>query len=128
MAKITVLLVDDEKDFLNLMAVRIKSWGYELTTAETGKEAIDIVKEGGTQMMVLDYMLPEMDGVSVLREIRKFDKKLPVIMFTAYPDTHAIDETKKLGISAFIPKLSTYSEVLPALKSALDMTAKKLST
>jgi len=126
MSKLKILIVDDEPDFLELMALRISSWGYEVIKASGGKEAIAIAKEIRPDILVLDYMMPEMNGVATLKEIRKIDKKVCVIMFTAYPNTKTIVDTGKLDIQAFIPKLSAYSEVVPALKSAIEMLEKKL--
>jgi len=127
MAKLKVLIVDDEPDFLDLMSLRIASWGHNVLKASGGKEAVAIIKESRPDILVLDYMMPEMDGVTTLKEIRKTNKDLPVIMFTAYPNTKAFEDTDKLGIHAFIPKLSAYSEVVPALKSAIDMLEKRLN-
>lgn len=126
MKEFTILIVDDEPDFLELMALRISSWGYKVLKASGGRDAVAIVKKDRPDILVLDYMMPEMDGVATLKEIRKLDKKLPVIMFTAYPNTKTIDDADKLGIHAFIPKLSAYSEVMQALKSAIEMLDKKL--
>ena len=126
MSKLKILIVDDEPDFLELMALRISSWGYEVIKASGGKEAIVIAKEIRPDILVLDYMMPEMNGVTTLKEIRKIDKKVRVIMFTAYPNTKTIVDTGKLDIQAFIPKLSAYSEVVPALKSAIEMLEKKM--
>ncbi len=126
MNKLTVLVVDDEPDFLELISLRISSWGYNAIKASCGQDAVTIVKENSPDILVLDYMMPEMDGVTTLKEIRKLDKKLPVIMFTAYPNTKVIEDTNKLGIQAFIPKLSAYSEVVLTLKSTIEMLEKKL--
>lgn len=125
MDKIKVLLVDDEKDFLKVMGVRLKDWGYDLIEAQNAKEALEAVISKGPDAVILDYMLPDMDGISVLREIRKIDAKLPVIMFTAHPDAKAIKDSTDLSVNAFIPKFSVYSEVIPSLKTALEMATKK---
>lgn len=127
MPKLKILIVDDEPDFLELMALRMESWGYEVLKASSGKEAVAIARESLPKIVVLDYMMPDMDGVTTLKEIRRFDKKVPVIMFTAYPNTRTMEDSGKLGIQAFIPKLSVYSEVVPALKSAIEMLEKKLN-
>jgi len=126
MGKINILLVDDEKDFLNIMSERISRWGYHLIKAISGKEALEAVKEKNPDIVILDYMLPDIDGVAVLKAIRKIDKELPVIMFTAYPEVDVMTDVKKLGISAFIPKLSIYSDTLTALKSSLELLEKKI--
>jgi len=123
-----ILLVDDEAGILEVVGVRIRSWGYELLEAKNGKEAIGIVKAKKADLVVLDYMLPDMDGIAVLKEIRKINKKIPVIMFTAYPNPTAMYEAENLGISAYVAKLSISSDDTQALlKTAVDMAIKKLS-
>lgn len=126
MAKIKILLVDDEPDFLELIGRKIEKWGYDLIKATTGKEAVNAVRNKLSDIVILDYMMPDMDGVSALKKIRKINKKIPVIMFTAYPNPKTMEDTKKLNISAFIPKLSEYSDVASSLKSAIEMAEKRL--
>jgi DNA-binding NtrC family response regulator len=127
MDKIKVLVVDDEVDYLDLMKERVESWGYDVILAQNGKEALSSIKENHPHIVILDYLMPNMDGTSVLKEIRKFDKKLAVIMFTAHADVRNIKGAQDLGVSAFIPKLSTYSSDIQAtLRSALDMVQKKI--
>ena len=126
MDKTKVLIVDDEPDFLELMSLRIESWGYAAAKAYNGNAAIEAIKKNVPDIIVLDYMMPGMDGIETLKEIRKTRKKIPVIMFTAYPNTNTLEGATHLGICAFIPKLSAYSEVLPALKTALSLAEKKI--
>ena len=126
MGKTKVLIVDDEPDFLELMSLRIESWGYKVIRASDGNSAIEALKTNAPDIIILDYMMPGMDGIETLREIRKSGKKMPVIMFTAYPNTNTIEGAAHLGICAFIPKLSAYSEVLPALKTALSLAGKTI--
>lgn len=127
MSKTRVLIVDDEVDYLGLMKERVESWDYEVITATSGKEALAMIKENKPEIVVLDYLMPNMDGVEVLRQIRKSDKNLAVIMFTAHADMKNIKGAQELGVSAFIPKLSTYSSDIQAtLRSALDMAQKKI--
>ncbi len=126
MDRLKILLVDDEADFLETMGAIIKGWGYDLITAVSGKKAIDAVMAQKADIVILDYMMPGMDGVITLKEIRKMDKEIPVIMFTAHPDIKIMKGAEKLGVSAFIPKLSAYSDVQSGLKAALDMAGKKL--
>ena len=127
MAKLKILLIDDEADFLDIMGERISRWGYDVATASSGKEGLDAIAADRPDMVILDYKMPEMDGLTTLGEIRKIDKELTVIMFTAYPEVGAIKGSEKLGVSAFIPKLSTYSEVPTTLRTTLKMLEKQLS-
>jgi CheY-like chemotaxis protein len=124
MKNVQVLLVDDEPDFLEIMGNVINGWGYGLLKASGGRKAIELIKSARPDVVVLDYMMPDMDGVATLKEIRGFDAKIPVIMFTAYPDIKVLKGTEKFHISAFIPKLSTYSDVALSLKAAIDMVIK----
>ena len=126
MAKLKILLVDDEPDILKVMGARIESWGYELATALSAKDALVAIKDNKPDIAILDYMLSGMDGVELLKEIRLFNSDLPVIMFTAYPEPKAMEGTEKLGVKAFVPKLSSYSDASENLKSALDMIKREL--
>lgn len=128
MSKVKVLIVDDEVDYLALMRERIESWGYDVLLAESGTDALNIIKEQKPDVVILDYLMPVMDGTAVLREIRKSDKNLPVIMFTAHADMENIKDAQELRVSAFIPKLSTYSsDIQRTIRSALDMICKRIN-
>jgi len=127
MSKVKVLIVDDELDYLSLMQERIGFWGYDVILAQDGETALAEIKEKHPDIVILDYFMPGMDGVEVLRRIRKFDQKISVIMFTAHADIKNIKGAQELGVSAFIPKLSTYStDIQSSLRSVLDMAEKKI--
>ena len=72
-----LLLVDDEMDFLKIMEARIKSWGYDVIKAANGSEALKSVEKDCPDAVVLDYMLPDMDGIDVLKKIRKKSAEIP---------------------------------------------------
>ncbi len=126
MAKLNVLLIDDEPDFRRIMGLHIKSWGYGLVTASSGEEGIAAVKCDKPDIVILDYVMPDMDGIKALRQIRKIDNKLPVIMFTANPDIKSIKGTKKLGVSAYVPKFCLYTDMPSAVKEELNKIKKRL--
>jgi len=123
-AKLKVLLIDDDTDFLKIISLHIKSWGYELATASNGKEGVAAVKYEKPDVVILDYVMPDMDGIQALKQIRKIDSKLPVIMFTANPDIKSIKGTKKLGVSAYVPKFCLYTNVPSAVKDELEKIEK----
>jgi DNA-binding NtrC family response regulator len=126
MGKAKVLLVDDELDYLNVMKARIESWGYEVLTSQEGKESLGIIKDKSPDIAILDYLMPGMDGVAVLKEIRRSNKDLPVIMLTAHSEVENIKAAQDLGVSTFIPKLSAYSDAQSSLRVALDLAQKKI--
>jgi len=114
-----ILLVDDEPELLKAMRIRLASWGYDILTATNGKEAIQLVKKEIPDAVILDIMMPEMDGIETLRRIRQFDKKIPVFMLTAYPTEEKMQNTESLGISAFIPKGTEFSNASNLIRVAL---------
>ncbi len=120
-----VLLIDDEADFLEIMGQTVESWGYQVLRASTGDEAMSAIANLGPEIVVLDYVMPDIDGVSLLKKIRAQNKDIPVIMFTAQPDTKVIKDTSELNITAFVPKLSPYVNTQTSLKSALSMASKR---
>jgi len=124
MTKIKILLVDDEPDFLKLIGTRIKSWGYDLIKVTNGEEAISAVRDKLPDIVILDYRMPEMDGIATLQRIRELDNETAVIILTAYPDKDALKWSEKLNVSAFVPKLSVESDMAASLKSAIEAVEK----
>lgn len=125
MLKPKILLIDDERDFAQLMGLRIKNWGYDLISADSGKEGLSALKKEAPHLIILDYLMPGMDGVETLKEIRKINKNIPVIMFTAHPDEESMSKSRGLDVSAYVPKLSVYSNTEENLKSAVELALKK---
>jgi DNA-binding response OmpR family regulator len=77
-AKRKILLVDDEVDFVDLMKTRLEANGYEVITANNGKEALDKFRLDKPVALLLDVMMPELDGLSVLKAIRAEDAVIPI--------------------------------------------------
>jgi CheY-like chemotaxis protein len=126
MSAMAVLIVDDDPFVLGFMSARINSWGYEAIPAPSGKDAIARLKERNVGAVVLDYLMPEMNGIVTLEEIRRFNKDVAVIMFTAGADEKSMEDIGRLNISAYIPKSSVNSGNQMILRTALMMIEKKL--
>lgn len=114
-----ILLVDDEPELLKAMRIRLALWGYDVLTATNGKEAIELVKKELLDAIILDIMMPEMDGIETLRRIRHFNKEIPVLMLTAYGDEERFEKTRKLGISGFIQKGTEFENASEFVRIAL---------
>jgi len=119
-----ILLIDDEQDFLNLMSKLIGSWGYEVATASNGKEALASLRSEQPDVLIIDYLMPDISGVELLRKIRQGGNRVPAIIFTANPTIKAMEESRELNISAFIPKLSSHVDTQEDLKMALDLLSR----
>ena len=117
-----ILLVDDEPELLKAMRIRLTSWGYDVLTAANGKEAIQLVKKEVPDAVILDIMMPEWDGIETLKRIRRFNKKVPVLMLTAYPSGERMQNTESLGISAFIVKGTEFDNASHLIQVALKGT------
>ena len=90
--KISVLIVDDDPQLLRLVRANLESVGYRVLVAMDATTAIELIDKEAPDLMVLDIMLPEMDGYELCRRIREFSS-LPIIMLTAKVE----DEDKKEG-------------------------------
>ena len=127
MDKIKVLIVDDEVDYLTLMKEYVEYWGYAAISAQSGQEALAMIKAELPEIVVLDYLMPQMNGIAVLKEIRKFNPFLEVIMFTAHSDLKNIRGAQELGVSSFVPKLSDDSlNIQSSLRAAIDLAQKRI--
>ena len=121
MAKPTILVVDDEALIRWSLAERLKSEGYEVLEAETGGAALEKVPEG-IDLVLLDYKLPDIDGVSVLRKIKEFDQDILVILLTAYASVETAVEAMKLGAYHFANKPFNLDDVVATVERALETT------
>ena len=114
-----VLIVDDEKELLKALSIRLTSWGYDVLTADSGEEAISLVEKEVLDMLILDIMMPVMNGIETLKRIRGFNQKIPVLMMTAYSKEAIIKDLGELGISGFIPKGSDFGCTSEIIKTIL---------
>jgi len=79
-----ILVVDDEKNILMLYKAELEDEGYEVITANSGKEAIELFDSEKPDLVTLDIMMPDIDGIQVLRQLKQKNPSVPVIMLTAY--------------------------------------------
>jgi len=117
----TVLVVDDEALIRWSLSERLKSEGYHVLEAETGRTALERVGEG-VDLVLLDYRLPDTDGVSVLRKIKEMDQDILVILLTAYASVETAVEAMKLGAYHFANKPFNLDEVAALVERALETT------
>ena len=82
-AKISILLVEDEENLQEALKLNLELEGYEITSAYDGKEALEAVKNEHFDLMILDVMLPELDGISVVERIRLQSNDIPILILSA---------------------------------------------
>ena len=99
-----LLVVDDEKDVLLFLKMFFEAKGFDVSTAEGGEEAIRKVKEDRPHIVLLDIIMPGMDGVETLKAIRKIDPTVGVIMATAVHDCDIAKNAVELGAYDYVTK------------------------
>lgn len=114
-------MVDDEPDVSKLLKARLESAGYAVFAAFDGVEALKAVKEFSPDLILLDVMLPKMDGYQVCR-LLKFDEKsknIPVIMLTARAGESDKDKSLEAGADAYLTKPFKSDELLSTISSVI---------
>lgn len=114
-----ILLVDNEAEFCESMTYWLETKNHQVQSCYSGPEAIELVKKTDLDIMFLDIHMPDMDGMEVLRQIRSFNKTLPIIMVTGYAKEEKMKEAINLGISGFFPKTATFEELGRVIKAAI---------
>ena len=118
MEKLKVLVVDDDREIVDSIAIFLKADGYEVEKAYNGLEALDIVMSQTVHLIVLDIMMPELDGIKTLLKLRE-SRNIPVILLSAKSE----DADKILGLTAgaddYVTKPFNPSELVARVKSQL---------
>ena len=101
-----ILVVDDEADLVDMLKMRLEVNNYDVITAYDGQEALDKARKEKPDLIILDLMLPKIDGYKVCRML-KFDekyKKIPIILFTARAQDSDQTMGKEVGANAYVTK------------------------
>ncbi len=113
-----VLLVDDEEDFLEVLAERMTSRGIEVSTATSATEAIRIAENESFDAIIVDLMMPEMDGLEALKLIKEKKPESQVILLTGHATVDKGIEAMKLGAIDFLEKPADLSQLTEKIKKA----------
>ena len=99
-----ILVVDDEKSILLLLKEALTQWGYQVTTAPSAVEGLELLKNGLFDAIISDIRMPDMTGLDLLREIRKQDETIEVVMMTGYPTIASAVQALKEGAYDYLSK------------------------
>ena len=113
-----ILLVDDEKEFLEVMSERMANRGMEVTTALSAKEAIEKVKSESFDAIVLDLLMPEMDGLEAIEALKKINPDLQIIFLTGNATVEKGIEAMKLGAMDLMEKPADLNSLTERIKKA----------
>ncbi|HBI03004.1 MAG TPA: two-component system response regulator [Paenibacillaceae bacterium] len=119
MEKKKVLVVDDQYGIRVLLYEVFGKEGYDTFQAANGKQALEIVVDESPDMVILDMKIPGMDGLEILKEIKKINKEIKVIMMTAYGELDMIKEATDLGAITHFTKPFDIDELRMAVNKQL---------
>ena len=120
------MIIDDDPELLALLTEYLTGHGFDVNGRPDGKAGLEAVKERRPDLVILDYMMPEMDGFSVLRALRS-DPGLPVIMLTARGDDTDRIVGLELGADDYLPKPFNPRELLARIRAVLRRQAQPVS-
>ncbi len=123
----SILVVDDEENAREGLSKILSKEGYRVETASNGKEAIDNLKRQRYDLVITDMRMPLMDGFEVLREIKKMDENIGVIMITAYGEVESYLEAMNMGAFEYINKPVRVNELKRVITKVLEARQKKAS-
>ena len=118
---VRVLVVDDDRAICDFMETFLAKDGYDVEAVSDPGRAPDLVKSGGYHLVVLDLMMPKVDGIEVLRKIRKVDSDVAVVIFTGYPSLETAVQSMKLDAVDYLKKPFNPDE----FRAVLDRVMKK---
>lgn len=118
-----ILVMDDEQDTLNMLAMTLKFAGYEIHTADTGQKALEMAAELKPAAIILDVMMPDLSGIEVLRRLKQNLPALPPVIFLS-ASVRAADREEGMAAGAYtyLVKPVPRQKLVETLKAALSGT------
>jgi len=120
-----ILVIDDEPLIGQLFRDSLQQSGYQVTTASSSLEALELVAKQRFDLIFLDLVMPEIDGSELFRRIRKIDKQVPIAIITGYPDSDLLKKAREHGPFLIMSKPFTSAEILQAVHSFTQITVAK---
>jgi DNA-binding NtrC family response regulator len=99
-----ILLVDDDAWIRDSMSICLSCEGCRVTTAETAQQGLAFLRQGGVDILICDYQLPDRDGLDLLREAKGVAPEIPVILITAFGSRQLYAQAAGIGVDIFIDK------------------------
>ncbi len=120
MSRDRVLVVDDEEIMRDVLSTLLRAEDYSVDLAQDARQALDMIRDGDYGLLLLDLMLPDMDGLGVLEKLGQFDNPPSCIILTAFASIEKAVRATKLGAYDFITKPFKNDEILLSVKNALE--------
>jgi DNA-binding NtrC family response regulator len=125
--KLVILVVDDEESILKFFQRVLKKEEYTVFTADNGKEALELVNRKRPDLVILDLKMPGMNGIEILRQIKRIDENIEVIMITGYGTMKTARIAMRLGAYDYITKPFDVNYIMALIKDVLSPASDGLS-
>ena len=118
-----VLLVDDEEEYLEIMSERMRARDIDVTTSTSAREALDMIATGSFDAVIMDFMMPEMNGIEALKAIKEKNPEMQIILLTGHATVEKTVEAMKAGAMDLIEKPADLDALSEKIKNAHNQKA-----
>jgi DNA-binding NtrC family response regulator len=118
-----VLLVDDEEEYLEIMSERMRARDIEVTTSTSAREALDLIATESYDAVIMDFMMPEMNGIDALKVIKEKNPEMQIILLTGHATVEKTVEAMKAGAMDLIEKPADLDALSEKIKNAHNQKA-----
>ena len=101
---VKILIVDDDRDICEYMKTMLEATGYQVSTLSDPTEAVEMIRGDEYHLLIIDLMMPKMDGIELIERIRKVDSDIAIMVFTGYPSVETAVDALKLNVSDYVKK------------------------
>ena len=117
-----ILIVDDVEDFVDLLKVKLQSWGYDVVAAFDGLKGLEQSRKEMPDLILLDIMMPKMNGFDMVQALKNdiTIQDIPVVMVSAKNDSETLNRAKMLGVSDYIWKPELRDKLQPVITKLLN--------
>ncbi len=119
---IDILVVDDDISHCTILQALLRGWGYNVALANSGRQALEQVREQVFDLVLCDVRMAEMDGIATLKEIKTLNPAIPVLIMTAYSSIETAVEALKTGALDYLIKPLDFDNLQSTLEKALAHT------
>lgn len=119
--QVRILVVDDEPFMIRLIEIVLERDGYAMVKAANGSEAVDVARREGPKLIIMDGMMPKMDGLTALRLLKQdpTTRDIPVILLTANPNRFSREDAVSSGATVFLTKPFSPTQLLEEIRKIL---------
>ncbi len=120
-SKAKILVVDDEQNICTFLSELLNDQGHKITTVKNGYQAIEEVRKSSFDLILLDVVMPSMNGLDTYREIKKINPKIPTVMMTGYPiKGYIVKQALSEGVKTCLDKPFDIDEVVTIIEEILE--------